>query len=131
MKYPDYVKKLITMGANLDPSETSVTKKILTETKRDINKLKNKNDPANLTTLRLMEMLLTEPHIVASDLQKITAKTLVLAGEKDIILDGHTRLIAKSIPKAEVLIFKGQTHFVPEENPALFNKAVLDFLAKP
>ena len=131
IKHPEYVKKLITMGANLNPERTSVSPKILNQTQTDLNKLKAKNDIKNRTDILLLEMLLNEPHILPEDLQKITAKTLVLAGEKDVILENHTRLIAKSIPNAELIILKGQTHFAPQENPAIFNQTVLDFLAKP
>lgn len=131
IKHPEYVKKLITMGANLNPERTSVSPKILNQTQTDLNKLKAKNDIKNRTDILLLEMLLNEPHILPEDLQKITAKTLVLAGEKDVILENHSRLIAKSIPNAELIILKGQTHFAPQENPAIFNQTVLDFLAKP
>lgn len=57
-------------------------------------------------------------------------KVLVLAGEKDIITEAHTRLIAASIPEAELLIFPGLSHYAPQEDPAVFNRAVLEFLAR-
>lgn len=130
MKQPEYIKKLITMGANLSPDPTAIQAKILNQTQTDINKLKSKNDINNRTPIMLLEMLLSEPHILHKDLSKITAKTLILAGEKDIILENHTKLIANSIPNAEVIILKNQSHFAPHENPELFNKTVLDFLTK-
>ena len=130
MKYPDYVKKLVVMGANLNPTEDAVTKKILTRTKKDIERLKQENKPENEVTIKLLEMLLKEPNIKPSDLKNIKAKTLVLAGEKDLILEKHTRLIAENIPDSEIQILKGQTHMAPDENPTLFNKVGLDFLLK-
>jgi len=130
-KYPDYVKKLITMGANLNPEETAVSAKILKQTRNDLEKLKAKNYQTARSQILLLSMLLSEPNLLPVDLQKITAKTLVLAGEKDIILENHSRLIAQSIPQAELNILKGQSHSVPQENPKLFNQVVLDFLAKP
>lgn len=131
IQHPEYVKKLVTMGANLNPSDTSITKKIITQTRKDIAQLKTKTGTQDKVMLRLMEMMLKEPDIKVADLEKIQAKVLVLAGEKDLILDAHTRLIAASIPAAELNILKGETHMVPDENPALFNKTVLDFLRKP
>lgn len=126
--YPEYVKKLIVMGANLNSSNFAVKKKTLAKTENDLKKLKAENRESNFPTIRLLEMLLKEPNIKPEDLNNITAKTLVLAGEKDEILESHTRLIAKSIPNSTLLIFKGETHFVVAENPVLFNKTVLDFL---
>ena len=130
IKNPEYVTRLVIMGANLNPEETSVSPKILKQTKTDLNKLKAKNYPEDKNTILLLDMLLKEPQIEQQALKKITAKTLVLAGEKDIILEAHTRSIAKGIPGAELHILEGATHFAPKENSAEFNKIVLDFLMK-
>ncbi|WP_316805515.1 alpha/beta hydrolase [Pedobacter nototheniae] len=127
-KYPDYVKKLITMGANLNPTETALSKKILIQTAKDIKRLKEENKASNTVIIRLLEMLLKEPDIKPEQLKSVKAKTLVIAGGKDLILENHTRLIAKSIPDAQLILLKGQTHYVVTENPTLFNKTVLTFL---
>ena len=55
-------------------------------------------------------LLLREPHIPAEDLQRIRARTLVVAGSRDIIRENNTRLIAGSIPGAELLILPGEDH---------------------
>ena len=129
-KYPAYVNHLILMGANLNPSDSAVSKKILTQTAKDIRSIQAQNNPKETVTLRLLEMLLREPNITPDQLKKITAKTLVLAGEHDLILEKHTRFIAACIPGAELQILQGQDHFVPEKNPMLFNKTVVEFLGK-
>lgn len=129
-QHPVYVKQLVTMGANLNPSDTAVQKKVLTKTRKDIKKLRAMPTTANKVTERLLEMLLQEPHILAEDLGKITARTLVMAGSEDLVREDHTRFIADHIPHASLIILKGQTHFVPEENAPVFNKTVLDFLSE-
>ena len=53
--------------------------------------------------------------------------TLVIAGEKDMIRDDHTRKIAAALPDAELVILPGD-HFVAAKNPDAFNEAVLRFL---
>lgn len=128
-KYPEYVKKLVVMGANLNPSDQAIDKKILKSVPNDLKKLKaeKESDPV---IIRLLEMLLQEPNIHPESLSAITAKTLVMAGEHDLILEKHTRLIAASIPNAELQLLKGQTHYVVTDNPELFNKEVLEFLNK-
>lgn len=128
IRHPDLVDKLVLMGANLNPSEEAVSRKILHQTRKDIARLRQQNDPGNRTTIRLLEMLLAHPHIPPADLHQIKARTLVMAGEKDLVLEQHTRLIAEHIAQATVRIVKGATHFLPEENAALFNKIVLAFL---
>ena len=54
--------------------------------------------------------MLNEPNIAFVDLSKITAPTLVLAGERDIIPASHTQAVAAAIPSAECRILKGETH---------------------
>jgi len=128
MEQPEKVHKLVLMGANLSSSEEAVTSKILSQTRKDIDRLKKQNDPKNKTTIKLLEMILKEPNIPVSELSKIKAETLVMAGEKDLILEKHTQLIAQNIPHSELKIVKGETHFLPDENPVLFNSIVLEFL---
>ena len=79
---------------------------------------------------RLLTLVLTEPHLTYAELATIQAPTLVLAGEKYIIKQAHTQAIAAHLPHAQVVILPGVTHYAPQENPALFNKTVLDFLAQ-
>ncbi len=57
-----------------------------------------------------LELMLTQPHLAGWQLTGITAPTLVLAGEKDLIDEGQTRRIARSIPGAKLLILPGETH---------------------
>jgi pimeloyl-ACP methyl ester carboxylesterase len=103
---------------------------MLNQIHKDIKKLEKKNDPKDATVLKLMKLMLEEPHIAPAALQSIRAKTLIMAGEKDVILEKHTRLIAASIPNATLKILKGQTHWVVTEDPALLGKEVLDFLSQ-
>jgi pimeloyl-ACP methyl ester carboxylesterase len=55
-------------------------------------------------------ILLTEPHISAEDLRAIRARTLVVAGSRDIIRERNTRFIAETIPRAELMILPGEDH---------------------
>ena len=57
-----------------------------------------------------LELMLKEPHINDEALKKIRAKTLVLAGEKDLVLEKQTRHIAKTIPGARLKILPGEGH---------------------
>jgi pimeloyl-ACP methyl ester carboxylesterase len=128
IKYPEYVGKLIVMGANLNPTENAVEKSILNQLKKDLKMLQQKNDAESKQMTRLLFMLSTEPNINVDDLHTVTSKTLVLAGEKDVIKAEHTKLIASNISGSQLIIFKKETHMVPNENPALFNETVLNFL---
>lgn len=128
MKYPEYVGKLVTMGANLNASEDAIDGKFIKRLNKDIKKLKKLNQSEFGATVKLLEMMLVEPNITPEDLAVIQSKCLIMAGEKDIIKTEHTKKIAISIPNAELEILENETHFLPQENAKLFNETVLRFL---
>ena len=53
-----------------------------------------------------------------------------MAGEHDLILEKHTKAIAAAIPKSQLVIFKGATHYVPVDKPKEFNDTVIAFFEK-
>jgi len=55
-------------------------------------------------------LMLFEPDITEEQLGRIDIPTLVLAGEKDVIRDEHTRAIAAAIPGARLRILPGEGH---------------------
>jgi pimeloyl-ACP methyl ester carboxylesterase len=133
LHHPQQVKKLVTMGANLWADTLAVTPATLKEVRQG-KKLTTLLYPINKQARQvrpLMVLLLDYPRMKATDLTGITAPTLVLAGEKDVIQPAHTRLIASSLPHGQAHIFPGLTHYAPREDPAAFNAAVLAFLAQP
>ena len=75
----------------------------------------------------LLNLMVTQPHIKPQELGKVTVPTLVIAGEKDMIREKHTRLIAASLPNSTLVILPGD-HFVARRNWQAFNPVVLEFL---
>ena len=71
--------------------------------------------------------MVTQPHIKPQELGRLTIPTLVIAGENDMILEKHTRLIAASLPNSTLAILPGD-HFVARRNWEAFNPVVLEFL---
>jgi pimeloyl-ACP methyl ester carboxylesterase len=128
-KYPKYVKKLAITGACSNPNE-AVSASTLEEVRKAIESLKTRPDVKSKYQVKLFTMLLTEPHLTALDLKHIKAPVLVMAGEKDMILEKHTRFIASNIPKSQLFIFKGASHYVPVEMVSEFNTEVLTFLGR-
>ena len=58
----------------------------------------------------LFALMLNEPDIKKEDLEKINIPVLVLAGDKDLVLEEDTRFIARNIPYATLKILKGESH---------------------
>lgn len=130
MKYPNRVKKLVAMGAVIFIDNTVVDDWIFKTLNKQLEELKNNTSAEAKNRTRLINLLLTEPKHTADELKAIKCPVLVVAGEKDVVKEGHTKLIAGHIPNSTLLIAPGQTHYYPSENPASFNKAVLEFLEK-
>ena len=72
-------------------------------------------------------VMLREPHITAEDLSTIRARTLVVAGSRDIIREKDTRFIAENIPGAELLILLGEDHGSYIDHSDRIAHIILDF----
>ena len=71
--------------------------------------------------------MVNDPNVSPGELAGIRAKTLVIAGTRDMIRKEHTERIAAGIPGAELVFLPGD-HFVAAKRPDAFNRAVLAFL---
>ena len=128
MKYPKKVKKLVTMGAVIFIDKTVVDKWVFKTLNKEKKDLINDSSSFAPGRLRRIELLLTEPKHTFEELKKITCPVLVMAGDKDIVREEHTKGIAANIPKGTLLIAPKATHELPWEDAKTFNKAVLEFL---
>jgi pimeloyl-ACP methyl ester carboxylesterase len=132
--HPDKVAKLAIMGANLEPAgaqdwaanwvarQSQLADKMIASGDRS---------QAWRGQKKYLDLLGKQPHITLSELHKIAAPTLVMASDKDVIRNEHTLQIFEGIPQAHLCIFPGSTHMIPWQNPALFNKTIETFFARP
>jgi pimeloyl-ACP methyl ester carboxylesterase len=127
IKYPSYVNKLAIMGANLFPTYEALKDTVFDGVNDLLDQIKDQTDANLIVHRRLLELILNEPHLTFDELKTIRSPTLVMAGEDDLVVEGHTRAIAKNIPGSELVILKNATHFAPVYNVAEFNEAVLNF----
>ena len=127
MKNPDNIDKLIAIGANTNPNGVAVAdfESMKVELEKQI-----KNSPDNINSIRLLRLMIEEPNLTKADLEKIKNPTLIVAGERDIILESHTKEIANSIPNAQLKIVKDATHSLIQEKPDEFNSMAIKFLKK-
>lgn len=127
IKYPRMVDKLVLSGANSDPGGirlkyalpmwfSQLGAAICTPFSKKACKKKE-----------LLDLMVLEPKLKKQDLQRISAPTLVTAGENDMITRSHTEFLSRSIPGSELKWFPGG-HFTPFRLAEEYNRAVLDFL---
>jgi pimeloyl-ACP methyl ester carboxylesterase len=73
-------------------------------------------------------MVTTEPTLTTDDLGRITAPTLVMAGDDDAVLLSHTCEMYEALPDGQLSIVPGTSHMLPIERPDVTARTVLDFL---
>ncbi|MBS1602607.1 MAG: alpha/beta hydrolase [Bacteroidetes bacterium] len=127
MKYPAKVHKLAVMGAVIFVDSTVVSEAILTRLTDELASLKDQAAHISQFRKKMVTLLLSEPQHRYEDLAAIKAPVLVMAGEKDIVKEEHTRLIASHIKGSRLVIFPGGTHYEPVGRPWRFNQTVLEF----
>ena len=133
IRHPQKVKKLAITGANLFPDTTAVLQEIWDMVTPQLTALKNKPSKTEKekNSFKLFKLLVEQPHIPLTDLQKISCPTLVIGGDHDVIKEEHTMLIYKNIPKSYLWILPGSGHSTPVVYKDDFNKVVDRFFSTP
>ena len=127
MKYPERVDRLILNGANLTPAGVKRSIQIPIEIGYRIAKLFGGKSDSAKSHMEMLGLMVNDPNVRPEELEAIRAKTLVIAGTKDMITESETRRIAEHIPDSQLVFIEGD-HFIAKKKPEEFNRAVLGFL---
>ena len=133
LRHPDKVKKVASMAANLNPGPDAFAPEVLALIHSMLASLpaSERDTPLGRREIKVVQMMLDEPHIDPKALEAITAPTLILASDHDLIRDEHTLDIYHHIPNSQLAIFPDATHLIPYDDPARFNATVERFFATP
>jgi pimeloyl-ACP methyl ester carboxylesterase len=136
MMHPARVGRLVTSGSNyhvdgiasVPPDDLSPEADAMAAARRFYERVAP--DPEHWPVFfgKIVHMWRTEPDYRETDIGRISAPVLVVAGEFDSVERSHTDAMAAAIPDARTAIIPGATHFVPLEDPTAFNAAMLEFL---
>lgn len=129
LKYPEKVKSLVLNGANLFPKGVKFSAQFPVELGYRIAKLAAGKSEKALRNAEMLGLMVNDPALSPAELAFVEVPALVIAGDRDMIKESHTKLIAQSLPHGELVIVKGD-HFCAAKNPESFNKAVDAFLTK-
>ena len=127
IRYPERVHRLILNGANLDARGVKRAVQLPIEIGYRCAKLFAGKSETARRKAELLGLMVHDPDVQPGELSRIRAKTLVIAGTRDMIRETHTRLIASRIPDARLVFIEGD-HFIAGKCPEAFNQAVLSFL---
>ena len=79
---------------------------------------------------QLASLLCNSPMMSHKQLEKIQAPVLLIAGTRDLVKISHSRLMARLIPHAQLVLVKGATHTAMFGRKAFYLKIIHDFLDK-
>ncbi|MFA6540254.1 MAG: alpha/beta hydrolase [Bacteroidota bacterium] len=137
--YPRKISKLVTIGANFTadltalPAEFIDTSKIVwfnglsAEDQRAVRKNSHFPDRAGIIYDKLINLDLKYPNFTVPQLHTIQTPTLVVAGDRDIIIDTHTLKLYHALPHSQLFIVPGTPHHVPIAKPKLLFDVVKNF----
>jgi len=132
---PDLVRRLVLIGANFHfdgmhpiemESDSPVLATMLSDyTERSPDGAEHFGEVAQKSFV----MFATEPTMTTDEVARITAPTLVLVGDDDMIELSHTSALYGSLPAGQLAVIPGASHALPVEKPAEAGRVIGDFLA--
>jgi pimeloyl-ACP methyl ester carboxylesterase len=140
IRRPDLVRKLVVVGTNFDQAGLAPgVEEMFSEMDaagdelamfRDAYEACSPDGPDHWPVFfaKFVSMVASEPHIALGELDRISAPTLVVVGDDDMVSLEHTVDLFRAIPRAELAVVPGTSHAVLLEKPEVFNRLVLDFL---
>lgn len=126
-RYPERVGKLILNGGNLTPN--GMVDKVYAAIVKKYNEYISygENDNEMKAKADMFSLMVNDPNISLEDLHKIKASSLVIVGDKDMIKQEHTDIIAENIEGAKLVVMEGD-HFIANNKYEIFNSIMLGFL---
>lgn len=136
MEYPSKCKKIVAMAPNLRPDTTALFKWATDLTKRDLAVMEKQisegsKSPELLRKKMHYDLMDKHPNMAMANLSKIKVPVLIMSSDEDLIVPEHILEIYRAIPKANLLVLPGATHFMLREEYKLFNQMAERFLGKP
>ena len=81
-----------------------------------------------IVTRKEFELTTREPKFTTEQIATITQRTLVMVADDDITPISHQIDFFRALPKGELAVVPGTSHFLLQEKAALCNAIILDFL---
>lgn len=137
---PDLTRKVVAVGANFLPApQASVVPDMLDHLSADdpalgmFRSMYEASSPDgaehwSVVVDKATTMFRTQPTITTSDLAKITAPTLIVASDDDVVTLEHTIALYRAVPDSQLAIMPGTSHALLMEKPDLANRVILDFV---
>lgn len=120
---------MVLAGANLNPRGVKFQYQLPIILGHAFCKMLSKFSPKLKRKTEILGLMTREPNIPVAQLKNIFIPVLVLAGEKDIIKEKHTKRIAGGLPGTTLAIIPGANHFLFDIWADKVNPLIKKFLA--
>lgn len=139
LRRPELVRKLVLIDqfVSLDGARAEVQEEIASMTLDDMaesvavyNEL-SPDGPDHFPVVfdKIHKLWTDETGIDLADLERVTARTLLLVADEGVMTLDHAHAMAEALSDSHVVVVPGTTHNLPNEKPDLVNQYILDFLA--
>jgi pimeloyl-ACP methyl ester carboxylesterase len=137
MQRPELVKRLVMISGGFNKSGEAAP-----EVEWNVDQLAEFVGPAygevspdgidhfKVVATKIGEMAAVEPNLQASELAKVTCRSLVMFSDDDLVTLTHAVEMYDALADAELAIVPGTSHFLNQEKPELVNQLLVDFLTK-
>ena len=133
---PGQVDGVFFFGCNMDASgvkplvPSPIVERCFARHAQDYAALSPTPDDFEASVAAVSLMMSSQPDYRAQELAAIRVPVTIVHSEHDeFIRAEHAAYLSRSIPGARLTMLPGVSHFAPLQRPALFNRALLDFLA--
>jgi pimeloyl-ACP methyl ester carboxylesterase len=140
MHHPGRVSYLVTFGANFDHAglnpqdvawnDTATVAAFGSGMEKGWRARSPQPEHYREAMTKIIALWRTQPTWTAADLGRIRARTLIVAGDHDLIRRDHSEALAKAIPGAKLWIVPDANHSVMIEKADVVNPVVLEFLGR-
>src|SRR5688572_20111038 len=132
MRRPDLVDRMVLIGANFHfdgATPVNPEPQFLDMIRAEYDERSPDGaEHFDASAQKFMAMVTTEPTLTTDDVRTISAPTLVLVGDDDLITLAHTTELYESLPAGQLAVVPGTSHVLPLERPDETARIILHFL---
>ncbi len=129
-QYPRRVIKIAAMSPNTRPDSAvfypDESNWMTNSWNESLQAIKN-GDSNGLVKLKQIRLVKYHPHITKEQLSQVNPPVLLMTGDRDLILLEHIQEIYVALPRVQLFVLPGSSHFALRENFVVFNEAIYRF----
>ncbi|MFD9093204.1 alpha/beta fold hydrolase [Streptomyces collinus] len=139
---PDLVREVVVIGASFRPADEAFVEPSMLDTMAhgsdELDFFRAMYEPVTpdgaehwpVVARKVLDMWRGQPTLTTEDLGRITAPTLVMVGDDDMVTLEHTLALYRAVPGSQLAVVPGASHLVPLEKPSLVNGLILNHLGQ-